>query len=278
MSAIAAATIGSAIVGGIVASESASSAANAQTDAANLSAQEQRAARDQLTQLLSPYRNAGIPALQAQMDLLGIGGSAAVAGTQDWAGYLQANQDVAQAFSSDPNIQQQFGTPEAYAQWHYQNYGQNEGRQVSTTGGQDAVTGAQAQQTAISQFEQSPMFQALAAQGESAILQNASATGGLRGGNTQGALAQFRPALLNQQIQQQFSNLSGLTSIGQNAAAGVGNAGMTAASNISNAYTQAGQAQAGSALATGNAINNALGSITGYATSTAGQAALGKLF
>ena len=48
-------------------------------------------------------------------------------------------------------------------------------------------------------------------QGEEAILQGASATGGLRGGNVQAALAQFRPAMLNRFVQQQYERLGGLT-------------------------------------------------------------------
>ena len=48
------------------------------------------------------------------------------------------------------------------------------------------LAGPEAQQAYVTQQEQSPIFQALAGQGEEAILQNASATGGLRGGNVQG--------------------------------------------------------------------------------------------
>ena len=90
-------------------------------------------------------------------------------------------------------------------------------------------------------------------QGNNAILANASATGGLRGGNTQAALAQFSPQLLSQLIQQQFGNLGGLTSVGQNAAAGVGNAGMQTGNSITNLLQQQGAAQAGAALAGGRA-------------------------
>ena len=57
------------------------------------------------------------------------------------------------------------------------------------------LSGPEQQRAAIAQQEQSPFFQALAQQGEEALLQKASATGGLRGGNIQGALAQFRPSL-----------------------------------------------------------------------------------
>jgi len=211
MSAVAAAVIGSAVIGGVVSSKAASKAGRAQVQAADAAAEEQRAAREEMRTLLNPYVSAGTPALQAQMAALGFDG------------------------------------PEA---------------QLEYVRGQ----------------EQSPMFQALARQQEEALLQNASATGGLRGGNIQGALAQFRPALLNQFLEQQYGRLSGLTSLGQQSAAGVGTAGMTSATNIGQAYTQAGQARAGSALGQANAFNQALGTITGFGTSAAGQAAIGKIF
>jgi hypothetical protein len=76
------------------------------------------------------------------------------------------------------------------------------------------LLGPEAQQAAIAQLEASPQFQAAVAQGERAILQNASATGGLRGGNVQAMLAQFRPQLLSSIIDQQYARLAGLTGTG----------------------------------------------------------------
>ena len=76
------------------------------------------------------------------------------------------------------------------------------------------LDGPEAQQAAMAQIEAGPGFQALTRQGEEAILQRASATGGLRGGNVQAALAQFRPTLLNQFIEQQYGKLGGLTNLG----------------------------------------------------------------
>ena len=58
------------------------------------------------------------------------------------------------------------------------------------------LSGADAQQSAINALQASPEFQSMLKQGESSILANASATGGLRGGNTQAAMAQFSPTLL----------------------------------------------------------------------------------
>lgn len=137
---------------------------------------------------------------------------------------------------------------------------------VKSLGGQQDIlglNGGPAQQDAYTALEKSPAFTSLAKTGENAILQNASATGGLRGGNTQGALAQFRPQLLAQLIESQFAKLGGLTSIGQNAAAGTGNAGIVTGSNVSNALQQQGAAQAGAALATGRAQSNLAGSLGG---------------
>lgn len=121
--------------------------------------------------------------------------------------------------------------------------------------------GAGAQQQAINALSNSPQMQAMLQQGENALRQNASATGGLRGGNTQAALAQFRPQLLNQMIQQQFSNLGGLSQLGQASAAGQASAGQNAANSISNLLQQGAAAQAGGAIAQGNASANNMGNL-----------------
>lgn len=127
---------------------------------------------------------------------------------------------------------------------------------AASVGGQQdllGLNGPEKQQAAIDAIQRSPQFTSLQQQGENRILANASATGGLRGGNVQGALAQFSPALLSQLIDQQYTRLGGLTTTGANAAAGVGSA-------QANAQTQIGSAQAGQALANGSALTNVLGS------------------
>lgn len=126
------------------------------------------------------------------------------------------------------------------------------------------LRGAGEQQSAIQGIEQGAQFQELTRQGEQGILQNASATGGLRGGNVQAALSQFRPALLNQLIESQYGKLAGLTSMGgtaaqnllgmgQEAAAGLASAQQQTGVNIGNFLTQRGAAQAGGILGSGKA-------------------------
>ena len=127
------------------------------------------------------------------------------------------------------------------------------------------LAGPEAQQAYVSGQEESPLFQSIARQQEEAILQNASATGGLRGGNVQGALAQFRPQLLNQFLEQQYGRLGGLTELGQASAVGVGTAGMNAAGSIAKLLGQRGEAQAGGALARGKMFSDILGGASGIA-------------
>lgn len=116
------------------------------------------------------------------------------------------------------------------------------------------LQGPQAQQEAISALEQGAGFQAQVRQGEEALLQRASATGGLRGGNIQAALAQFRPQMLQREIETQYGRLGGLTSLGQQSAAGVGTAGLQTGARVAGLYGDVGAAQAGKELAQGQAM------------------------
>jgi len=115
------------------------------------------------------------------------------------------------------------------------------------------LNGNDAQMWAINNIKNSSQFQELNRQGQDAILQNASATGGLRSGNTQKALSQFSPALLNQLIQQQFANAGGITTLGQNSAVMAGNMGQNSANQIAGLLQQQGAAQAGNYMAQGRA-------------------------
>jgi len=126
------------------------------------------------------------------------------------------------------------------------------------------------QQRAIGAIENGSEYQEYVKQGENAILQNASATGGLRGGNTQGALAEFRPQLLNSLINQRFGQLGTLSTGGQNSAALTASAASTTGTNVANLLGSIGSAQAGNYLAQGavqssflNGIGSTLGTLAG---------------
>lgn len=116
----------------------------------------------------------------------------------------------------------------------------------------------EAEAAQIAAAERSPTFQAMLRTGEEALLQRASATGGLRGGNVQAALAQFRPQLLAQELEQRYSRLGGLTSLGQQSAAGVGTAGMETGSAIARLQAERGAALAGGELGEAKAFSGIL--------------------
>lgn len=240
---VAAAAVGAA--GSMAAANSGGKAAGAASMAQQLTTMQGMALQDQqfrqVQSLLSPYVQAAT-------------------GTFDGASYLRANPDVA--------ADSYYGS---HPEEHYRLTGQGEGRaggryltQGSLGAQQDLVglNGAGAQQAAVSGIENSPMFQSLVQQGENAMRQNSSATGGLRGGNFQSALAQFRPSMLSAAISDQYSRLGGLTQLGQNSAAGVGNAGAANASNNANLLGQLGSAQAGNALAQGRAAQQGVNGLT----------------
>jgi hypothetical protein len=155
------------------------------------------------------------------------------------------------------------------------------------SGGESALTeqlsllglgGAEAEQAAIRRIEESPTFEALTQQGEEAILQQASATGGLRGGNVQRALAEFRPAVLSQLIEQQFGRLQGVSGLGQASAAQQAAAAQQTGAGISGLFGQQGAAQAQAALAGGAARSQLFGDVSGGLGFLAGSGALSNLF
>ena len=139
------------------------------------------------------------------------------------------------------------------------------------------LQGPEAEQAAIERIRGGETFQALTQQGEEALLQRASATGGLRGGNIQAALSEFRPQLLSSLIEQQYGRLGGMTTLGQRSAAGVGAAGMETGSNISNLLAQQGAARAGGELGEARAYGQLLNLPAQFAGMRAGGGGFGGL-
>lgn len=138
------------------------------------------------------------------------------------------------------------------------------------------LQGDEVQAEAIQAIEQGPEFAALIDQGEQAILANASATGGLRGGNTQAALAQYRPQVLSSLLTDRYNKLLSVGSVGQSSAAGVGSAAQAMGNNVTQLLGDIGAAQAGGALAVGRGISSAVGGISnalGYYSANAPEGA-----
>lgn len=119
------------------------------------------------------------------------------------------------------------------------------------------TNGADAQAAGIAALQNGPLYGALYNRGEEALLQNAAATGGLRGGNTQRSLADFGADTLASVYGNQLSNLYGLANLGLGATSQVGQFGANNANNVTSLLGNIGQAQATNFLTKGgiNAAN-----------------------
>lgn len=245
--------VGGSLLGLGSANSSADKAAQAQVQAAQLGIDETRRQFNQTENNLSPWLQSGTAALSGQNDLLGLGGGV------DWEAF---------ANSLDPAAQRDYqtnwsGAPGSLGNMSLADYGKfyytHDLKNGQTTDpnytGHDlspfTTTADQAQQAAIDKLKASPLYQSLFSNGQNTILSNASATGGLRGGNTQTSLANFGRDTLAQVIQQQLSSLGGVAANGQNAAAQTGAFGANSASQAADLLGQQGSAQAGASLAKG---------------------------
>lgn len=122
---------------------------------------------------------------------------------------------------------------------------------LSNLGDLIGVNGADAQSAGLVNIQNSPELAAIIRNGEEAVLQNASATGGLRGGNIQTGLANFRGDAFANQLQTQIARLAGLAGLGQGATDSVSSFGANKANNISNIYSNMGNINASHILTRG---------------------------
>lgn len=219
MGAAVGAGIGGSLGGGMDQADAAKDAAKIQGAASQAGIAEQRRQFDKMTELLSPYTQAGTLAVRDLRQYRLAGGDA-----------LEAQQAIA------------------------------------------GLLGPEKQRAAITQLSTSPEFTGLIDQGERALLQRASATGGLRGGNVQEALAQFRPQMLADYINQQYGRLGGFTQLGQQTATNLaqlgqasaarqGSEGLRSAESISGLLGQQAAAKAGGILAGPQAFQQTLGNV-----------------
>lgn len=259
-------SIGSSIIGGNSAKK-ASKKAQAAQQLANLQAQGSiNNAYGTAMDALAPYTQAGAGAQTSLNNLLGISAPT----TTDWAAYVNGNRDALANWNAIKNTSAgaQFGGDiNAFGQYHYQADGSQRDLTPYTSGGGD---GTQAQADAISALQGSPLYESLFRNGEQAILQNAAATGGLRGGNIQSSLANFGRDTLSSVIQNQIANLSGVANNGLSAANSAANTATGYGANLAGLLTGNGDIAAGGILQrsainsnTLNQVGKSLGNIAG---------------
>jgi hypothetical protein len=142
---------------------------------------------------------------------------------------------------------------------------------ISQIPGQASVSkGMFTQPFGMEQFEASPAYKFNLEQGMDAINKQAAARGSYYEPATLRDVARFSQGLASNEFQNAFSNyntnlgniwsrLSSISGGGQNAAAGVGNAGIQTGQNMGNSFMNAGNAQAAGSVGTANAVTGAVG-------------------
>lgn len=134
--------------------------------------------------------------------------------------------------------------------------------------------GAEAQQQAIDSFMESPGQKYLREQAEKALLRNASATGGLRGGSTLAALQEQAIGLSAQQQQRQLENMRSLAGRGQQASGNIAGMQVGQGQDLSNIYGQGAQSMANIAGQEGqqlSGLRSNFGQLSGQAIGNTGQ-------
>jgi len=131
------------------------------------------------------------------------------------------------------------------------------------------LTTPEGQADFYNQYTQGPQYQQMQQQAEQSTLRNASATGGLRTGQSNVALASIAPQLMNNAYSQQMQGLQGLASQGAGIAGQAAGLATNVGTNVGGTQYQGGvnasapQYQANTA--TSNMLGNTMGQLGGFA-------------
>lgn len=113
--------------------------------------------------------------------------------------------------------------------------------------------GTPSQSTMLSQ---TPGYEFQFEQGQKALMDAQSATGGVRGGNTLKALTSYGQGMAGTSYQSILNDYLGLSSLGENAAAGLGNTSAQVGSNIGNAIIGGGNAASAGLVGASNSLSS----------------------
>ena len=286
---IGAAIAGSAVLGAF----SANKAAKAQTKAANADMAFQKQTSDQIVAKLDPYYQGGTQAQAALLYEAGLG-PRPMMGAQPLSieevrtpiqsgPRRQGNSPLDDPFKNPFGIGRMPGGSSQPAQSAPQmSTSYRVGGQTFASRGEAeayaAANGAQGtayEKYAAPAFQESPGYQFAFNQGTDAVNALAGAKGGLNSGRTLQDLNTFGQGIANQEYgnwwnradkekTDYFNRLAGLSGSGQSAAAQQGTAMTNAASGVSQAYGNIGNAQAAGAVGFSNALNGGIQNYIGY--------------
>lgn len=272
---VAAAVIGASVVSAGAGALSSSNASKTQAQSAQNATNAQTQLSQQALNLVqnnnAPYRAAGSSALAQLSSMLGLNYTApqdTSSSNFDANAYLKSNPDV-EAVALDPK--QNMGmTPEQFAYWHYQNYGQAEGRAfASQTPAATGTTGASGTGSATPfDISKTPGYQFQLGQGLNAVNNSGAAQSGTLNSATLTGLNNYAQGQAQSYYGNYLSQLAGIAGLGQasanNSAATGANILGNLSNNVGSNIVGAGNAQAAGQIGTANAITGGLTNAAGY--------------
>lgn len=256
------------VASSLASKSAANKAANATQYAADQSAQVIRENYNQSAQALAPWQQSGLAANNQINALLGLGGGQGAMGTPgapNYAAYVQGSPDLQAEFARVSGL---FGgEPAAYGQFHWNTYGQNEGRAMPMTGGTPgtpAGNSADAARAAFEQFRNSTGYQFRLGQGMDALNSGYAGARTVKSGAAMKGVADYGQNMASQEFGNYLAMLGNQQSLGASAASAQAGVSQNMGNSLANIYTNQGENLANAALAKSNSgLGNMMATIGG---------------
>ncbi len=266
--------IGGATLGaGVIGASAASSAAKTQANAANQATALQENIYNQTKANLDPFSAYGKGSLPALNKLLGLDNNGApvaapvapLVGDPNIDAWLKANPDVVTYYNQTPAAQAE-GSVQDFAKTIAQQQADVRGA-VPTYTARDVAAWTPPPSAQEQALQQLPGYQFARDQGIQSVNRTLGSLG-QTGAQAKG-IARFVTGLADQTYNSRVKNLSDAASLGENAAAGVGNIGATTGANIAGTTVGAGTSLAAGTVGAANSINGAIGNgLSAYLTNS----------
>ena len=256
---------GAALLGGgsALSASSANKNARAASADATATARENNALTREIYQenkgVLQPFVNTGTAAGAVLNDFYGIPQTGSmVSGSPDYAAYVQSNPDLMEGFARDGAA---FGGDIGkFGQFHYNKYGQNEGRALP---GATITPNTGSSRSAFANYIANSDYGFQQQEGGNAVNSGYAGSGTVQSGAAMKALEKYRQNLQSGYRQQFASGVANQQGVGLQAGGALAGVATNFGNTIAASNTAASDARANAALSQQNVFGNALGTAGG---------------
>jgi hypothetical protein len=232
-----------------ISSGAAGRASKAATQAADQSAAVQREQFQANQRTLAPFVQTGNTASSSINALLGLNSGA---NETDFANYVRSNPDIMQGFEKDGAA---FGNDLAqFGQFHWNKYGQNEGRELGNTAATQAQQG-------FDQFRNSTGYQFRLGEGMNALNSQFAGAGAIKSGAAMRGAVDYGQNLASNEFGNYLTALGNQQGVGLSAAGAQAGVGTNFANSMSQINSNRADAIGNAALANAGNLNSMIGTL-----------------